>query len=648
MRAARLDRRIILLLAAVLLLRLPFLDQAIQGDDIYYLAGAQHAQIDPLHPNHAKYVFLGQVVDMRGHPHPPLNAWFLGALLALFGDIREVPFHAAYLLFSLVAVFSMWSLARRFSPRPFLATLLFLATPAFVVNGASLEADVPFLALWLAATALFVSAVDARDGRRLVASAGALCLAALAAYQSALLVPVLAFYLWTRRRDWRPAWLVVLVVPAVLAGWQVWERAATGDMPVVVLSRYFQEYGLQVLARKLTNAAALTAHLAWLIFPLLAAAAFAGRRRLPWIAAGPAAAVAAHLDPHPLFWTSFGIGVLVLAGSIRAVWRPAEASQRFLAAWLLVFFGGALVLFFAGSARYLLPAVAPAAILTTRALEGRPRWLAAGVLAQLAVSLAMCAVNFQHWDGYRRFAARFRQETEERRVWINGEWGLRFYFEANGGLPIQRGQAVQPGDRVVSSELAFPIEFTTGGGVLAPVAEEEIRASLPFRIAGLGSRSAYSTAALGLRPFDLSTGPIDRLRMQVVVERKPASSRLSMNAPEAGQQIVSGVYELEGGAWRWMSDRAVVLLKRPDRPLPLAVAFHIPRQSPARRVTVSVDGAKVAEQTYEGPGTYILASAPYSAPAETALVTIALDKSFAVPGDHRTLGIILIEVGFRQ
>jgi len=95
--------RLLLVVALVLALRLPFLDQAIQGDDVYYLAGAQHAQIDPLHPNHARYPFLGQVVDMRGHPHPPLNTWVLALLLALMGDVYEVPYHAVYIVFSLVA-----------------------------------------------------------------------------------------------------------------------------------------------------------------------------------------------------------------------------------------------------------------------------------------------------------------------------------------------------------------------------------------------------------------------------------------------------------------------------------------------------------------------------------------------------------------
>ena len=103
------------------------------GLRVYYLAEAQHAQIEPLHPTNFKLVYLGNLSDMRGHSHPPMNAWILGALLALFGDIREVPFHAAYIVFSLVAALAMWSLARRFSPQQLWATMLFLATPAFVI-----------------------------------------------------------------------------------------------------------------------------------------------------------------------------------------------------------------------------------------------------------------------------------------------------------------------------------------------------------------------------------------------------------------------------------------------------------------------------------------------------------------------------------
>ena len=73
------------------------MNQAIQGDDVYYLYGAEHAQVEPAHPYHTRYVFLGDMVEMRGHPHPPLDVWFLALLLALFRDVHEVPFHAAFI-----------------------------------------------------------------------------------------------------------------------------------------------------------------------------------------------------------------------------------------------------------------------------------------------------------------------------------------------------------------------------------------------------------------------------------------------------------------------------------------------------------------------------------------------------------------------
>src|SRR5436190_4324850 len=147
-------RTLLLLLGLVLAIRVPFLNQAVQGDDDTYLKEAAHALIEPLHPAHTLYVFQGEPVDLRGHPHPPLNAWVLAGLIAAIGSVKEIPFHAAYIVFSLAAVVAMWSLARRFSERPVWAVLLFIAVPAFVVNGTSFETDLPFLAFWMSGAAL--------------------------------------------------------------------------------------------------------------------------------------------------------------------------------------------------------------------------------------------------------------------------------------------------------------------------------------------------------------------------------------------------------------------------------------------------------------------------------------------------------------
>lgn len=641
------SRGLLLAVAFALLIRLPFLDHAIQGDDIYYLAGAQHAQIDPLHPTHARYVFLGQVVEMQGHPHPPFNAWFLGLLLAAMGDIYEVPYHAAYLVFSAIAAVGAWSLGRRFSARPLVAALLTLAAPAFVVNGNSLEADLPLMAFWLAAAALFVRAVDERSGWRLGAAVVAMALAALTAYQAVLLAPILGIYLWQRARNWRWGWAALATPPAVIGAWQLSERLATGKLPAAILAGFFQTYGLQTLERKLANAAALTAHLGWLLFPFLAVAAF-GRGRASWLIFALAAAGGALLDAHPLFWFPFAVGALVLLDLVRVALRRRDADEVFLALWAVGFFAAALGLFFAGSARYLLPMAAPVALLAARRLQASAGWLWAGLACQIALGLGLARVNYEHWDGYRQFARALAPECRTRRVWINGEWGLRFYLEAEGGLPLLRGQAVEPGEIVASSRLAYPIPFTTGGGAPALLAERAIHASLPLRLIGLNARSAWSSASFGLRPFDWRTDPLDVVRAELIVERAPELEYLPVNSPAAAHQIVSGLYELEEGRYRWMGKRAVVLLRSPAEAAPLEIRVFVPEHAAARRIRVELDEAIVLERALPGPGLHSIVSGPVKPAGPTARLTVEVDRTFRVPGDHRELGVILAGAGFRR
>ncbi len=413
-------RQLIVVALVVLALRVPFLNQAMQGDDVLYLTEAEHAQIEPLHPKHTEYVFMGREIDMRGQSHPPFNAWALAGLLAAFRDIREIPFHAAYILFSLIAAFSALALARRFSPHPLLATLLFIATPVFVINGTSLEADVPFAALWLLATALYVWAVDHRSPRVLAASALAMALAGICAYQSVLLTPILFLY----GRKWRAAAIACLTPIAALGAWQLFERFSTGALPAGVLAGYMQSYGLEVAGQKLKSAVALTSHLAWLVFPTL---------WLPPLITLPVAIGAAFYDLNPLFWGSAAIGVAIL------IWC-AKNWREFPAQWVLIFFAGALVIFFAGSARYLLPIALPIAILATQ--RASLRLLQTSLACGFALSLALAWVNYKHWDGYRQFARTLAKDVQTKRTWINGEWGLRYYFESEGGLPLLAGPSL--------------------------------------------------------------------------------------------------------------------------------------------------------------------------------------------------------------
>jgi hypothetical protein len=287
------------------------------------------------------------------------------------------------------------------------------------------------------------------------------------------------------------------------------------------------------------------------------------------------------------------------------------------------------------------------AIILARRLP-RPLVVACFV-AQMAVSLGLAAANYDQWNGYRQFVATLKDQFKDRRVWINSEWGFRFYAESEGALRVLPGQAVRPGDVVLTSRIPEPTPLTTGGGTLAPVAQTEVRSALPFRLMALESRSGWSLAANGrFRPFDISEAPIDLVRAEAVVEREPTLEYLPMGAPEVAYQVVSGIHEREdNNSWRWTTGRVVVVLKTPAKPSLVEASFNVHEKVRGCRVTMSVDGAQVAESVYAAAGMQTLRSLPLQAASASATVVLSVDRTFSVPGDRRVLGLILTGIGFR-
>ncbi len=596
-------RDLLIIVAAVLLLRLPFLNQAVQGDESTFLAAAAHAQIDPLHPNHTHYIFtfVERDVDLQGGSHLPMDAWVLAGLIAIFGAVREVPFHAAYIVFSLLAALAMYALSRRFSPQPLWATLLFLAVPAFVVNGGSFEADVPHLAFFLCGTACFITAAERRSVAWAGLSAVFLSCAALTVMQAQVAAPILLVYVWLYARGWTAGWIVAFSPCAALAAWEVFERITSGAFPFALTARYVNQQGWDRVAPKLLSAAGLLMHLWFIVFPLL-----------------------------------FVAGVL-------AAWRRRDRDTAFLAAWIAIGLAAACALFFDGSARYLLPIAAPVAILASFA---RRSWVILGFALQMSLSLGLAIANYQHWDAYREFAQDVVRQAAGHRTWINSEWGLRHYMEDAGARVATPKQFIPPGDVVVWSELVHPVPLQHPGELVVPILQKEVRPWMPFRIIGLESPSGFSSIHAGFAPFGIGTGLVDRIHADLYKEAKPTLQDLPMSAPEAEAQIVSGIFGLEDGSWRWTSGTATVTLVSPAVAEPLHAGFRVPDNAPARKVSLLLDGQLASSETLPGPGTYRIVTPPQKAKAATSVVTLQVDRTFSAPGDSRELGIVLLDLGW--
>ena len=554
-------------------MRLPFLKQAVAGDDLYFLYGAEHALVEPLHPLNAKYAFQGEIVDMRGHTHGPVDPWILALLLTVFGSFREVPFHAFFVLFSLIAGIAAWFIAVRFTDRPLVATLLFLAVPPFVVNGNTLEADVPFIAFWLLAIALYVY-------EHPMGAAVAAAVAALTSYQAVLLTPILFFAPVARRR-----WIPLLAAPAAVVVFQAFERLSGDALPAAMLTGYMWSHAWQSLHMKWLNAVALVGHLIVnIVFPAI------------WID-----------------------------------WKRID-KNRFLWLWAGIFFAGALVIFFAGAARYLLPMALPLCIV---AAQSRLAWVA--LVLQLVLGTGRAVVNYEHWNAYPQIA---RDIPKARRVFVNGEWGIRHYLEELGATPFLTTQTLHAGDIVVSTGYAPKIDAQS-----VKVYEHEIDSAIPLRIVFLGGGSAFSSVGSGMIwPISFSREPLDRVRAEMIVEVKPTLEYVKIKTPEAASHIVSGINNADG----WALEKGLIALKRPEGTAVLRASFYIPPAGAGREVELSIDGTRVAAKRYDEAGVFTLQSEPLDGKAGRVVVAISTDKPLRVEGDERALGVVLTEIGFAR
>jgi hypothetical protein len=141
-------------------------------------------------------------------------------------------------------------------------------------------------------------------------------------------------------------------------------------------------------------------------------------------------------------------------------------------------------------------------------------------------------------------------------------------------------------------------------------------------------------------------------------EEAPARmTMLHVADPRAAVQLVKGFHDVEQRSWCWTMGKFSVVLHPPanasQRGARLVLRCTVPavvvQRLTAVRLTATVEGVRLPEETYSKPGEYVYS---YDVPAkvlttDAVMVEFALDKHLAPDDvDQRELGIVVSMVGF--
>ena len=347
------------------------------------------------------------------------------------------------------------------------------------------------------------------------------------------------------------------------------------------------------------------------------------------------------------FHLAAGFGVAVLGWSVVTLWRRRDESGVLLAAWLLAFFAGSIVVFYAGSARYLLPLAPALALLVVRQPLSN-RILGFGIGLNLFLGLALATAEYEYDQQYRQAAREVAELSGQSRMWTNAEWGLRHYLSRSGAEQLLREQDVPIASVVSTSALAATIPYEAAGSKREIFSRAITTGVIPIRTMGRGSNSGYSSSEFGVLPFGLGHGLIDTVSAHVIGAPEPTLSSIKMAEPKAEEHLISGFFPPPDGAdWRWMGAVGVAVLKRDPGASQMELNLHIPESAPARRVEVLINDELVADETYDVTGGHtILAPLPEDLTSDARIV-IRASPTHSPPGDGRDLSIVVLALGLK-
>jgi hypothetical protein len=152
-----------------------------------------------------------------------------------------------------------------------------------------------------------------------------------------------------------------------------------------------------------------------------------------------------------------------------------------------------------------------------------------------------------------------------------------------------------------------------------------------------------------------------KVRAQATVEEAPGlASTIHLGDPRMAAQIVSGLYGVENGAWRWSARRFAVVLRPPagsaQKGAILRVKLTVPPVIAEREKSVTLTAAvaksPLPPETYSKAGDYTFqrdVPANLLTGSDPVRVDFELDKALAPSdADSRELGVVVLAIGLES
>jgi len=452
-----------LLLLLILAYTLPFIGQAVHHDAQLDLDWAKQELEHPLWQHIPDYDYFGRHYDQFFDTHPRLHSLYLTLFLRLDGGaVSEPLLHLAVIPFPLMAALAMYWLARRFKVNAFIATLLLLISPIFLVNTHLIMYDIPGIALWLAGLACFIKGVDRSRLAFLLLGAMFFTMSIFVFYQGMAVIPLSFLYLVLQRKvGVKP--VMALAIPVVLfLAFMAAHFAYYSKFPSF---SYFEPIGLPmalnwVLLRirgvqGVLGAAALLPGLGILLFPRSRASIYATGGvfavSLLWISLlyMQGTAPVEQILLIPLFLSSgFAITWYFVTTFLRNFLPGLQAKSGqdllFLSTWFLGTLFYCSILMPYASPRFMMPILPPLAIVT--AIKIHERWGADRnrfilsvtfiAIATFVLSMSIAVAENQRAN-YNIAEAEWVRDNlgdpdQPGKVWYSGYLGFQTYLQPYG------------------------------------------------------------------------------------------------------------------------------------------------------------------------------------------------------------------------